>query len=61
MAIVFPNIITLLVEYERPGLGKMYWKVWRSVFFISVGLVVLTSGTLINLKALIDVVLKNEE
>ncbi|KAJ0170545.1 hypothetical protein K1T71_013916 [Dendrolimus kikuchii] len=55
MAFIWPNVITLLVIWKRPGLGKYKWRLWRSLIFIVIGLFVFGCGTLVNCMEMVKV------
>ncbi|KAG6444090.1 proton-coupled amino acid transporter-like protein pathetic isoform X2 [Manduca sexta] len=55
MAFIWPNVINLLVIWERPGFGQYYWKLWRSIVFILVGIFILFCGSLVNIMELLTV------
>uniref|UniRef100_A0A2H1WUV6 SFRICE_038019 n=1 Tax=Spodoptera frugiperda TaxID=7108 RepID=A0A2H1WUV6_SPOFR len=47
MAFVWPNIITLLVIWDRPGLGSMKWKLWRGIVLLVIGLFIFVCGSMV--------------
>lgn len=55
MTFIWPNIIFLLVHYERPGYGPYKWKLWRSVVFLIVAVFVLFCGSWVNGNELLGV------
>ncbi|CAH0697805.1 unnamed protein product [Spodoptera exigua] len=52
MAFIWPNVVTLLVIWERPGLGHMRWKLWRGVFLLVIGLFIFFCGSLVAIMEL---------
>uniref|UniRef100_A0A2A4IXC2 Amino acid transporter transmembrane domain-containing protein n=2 Tax=Heliothis virescens TaxID=7102 RepID=A0A2A4IXC2_HELVI len=54
MAFVFPSIIDLLVVWEDPGLGVLYWRLLKNILILSTGSVLFLSGTYFNGKALME-------
>ncbi|KAH9635645.1 hypothetical protein HF086_001436 [Spodoptera exigua] len=46
-------IIELLVVWEKPGLGKYKWRLWKNVFVIIIGIFLFVAGTYSNAKGLI--------
>ncbi|CAG4974976.1 unnamed protein product [Colias eurytheme] len=55
MAFIWPNIIYLLTNWERPGLGKYYWRLWKSLFLILIGCFLLLCGSVVNINELMSV------
>ncbi|XP_060808079.1 proton-coupled amino acid transporter-like protein pathetic [Amyelois transitella] len=55
MAFIWPNIITLLVIWERPGFGKYRWRLWRSVVFLLIGFFLFVCGSIVNINELLSV------
>ncbi|CAF4906114.1 unnamed protein product [Pieris macdunnoughi] len=53
MGFIFPAIIDLLVVWEKPGLGKWKWRLWKNIFIIIVGILLFFAGTYSNVKGLI--------
>ncbi|XP_022828730.1 proton-coupled amino acid transporter-like protein CG1139 [Spodoptera litura] len=58
MAFVWPNIITLLVIWERPGLGSMKWKLWRGIVLLIIGLIIFVCGSVVAIIELYEVFYK---
>ncbi|KAH9635646.1 hypothetical protein HF086_001437 [Spodoptera exigua] len=58
MAFIWPNFITLLVIWERPGLGHMNWKLWRGAILIIIGLFIFFCGSLVAILELASVFYK---
>ncbi|XP_068624537.1 proton-coupled amino acid transporter-like protein pathetic [Battus philenor] len=48
LAFIYPNIIYLLVIWERPGLGKLRWRLWVAILMICVGIFVCIIGSLVT-------------
>ncbi|KAL0810386.1 hypothetical protein ABMA28_010531 [Loxostege sticticalis] len=55
MAFIWPLMIHLCVIWERPGLGKYYWRLWRCVGMISLGFFIFICGTVVNASELVGV------
>ncbi|XP_053620911.1 proton-coupled amino acid transporter-like protein pathetic isoform X2 [Plodia interpunctella] len=55
MAFIWPNIITLLVIWDRPGFGPYKWKLWRGIILITIGFFLFFCGTIVNFNELISV------
>ncbi|XP_026743571.1 proton-coupled amino acid transporter-like protein CG1139 [Trichoplusia ni] len=55
MAFIWPNVINLLVIWERPGLGHMNWRMWRAIILIVIGIFVFICGSLVNTMELVSV------
>ncbi|CAG9572907.1 unnamed protein product [Danaus chrysippus] len=55
MAFIWPNLIYLMVIWQRPGLGKFRWRLWRAVILMSVGVFILICGTIVNFNELMSV------
>ncbi|XP_075987498.1 proton-coupled amino acid transporter-like protein pathetic [Anticarsia gemmatalis] len=54
MGFVYPAMIETLVKWESPGMGPGKWRLWKNLFIIITGLVLMTSGTYSSGKALIE-------
>ncbi|KAJ2954402.1 hypothetical protein O0L34_g2666 [Tuta absoluta] len=48
MAFIWPNLIDLVVVWERPGLGRWNWRLWKSLALILVGVSFFVAGTYVN-------------
>ncbi|XP_045533275.1 proton-coupled amino acid transporter-like protein pathetic isoform X3 [Pieris brassicae] len=57
MGFIFPAIIDLVIVWERPGLGKWRWRLWRNIAIIFVGILLFFAGTYSNLKGLLTTIL----
>ncbi|XP_022125682.2 proton-coupled amino acid transporter-like protein pathetic isoform X2 [Pieris rapae] len=57
MGFIFPAIIDLVIVWERPGLGKWRWRLWRNIAIIFVGILLFFAGTYSNLKGLFKTIL----
>ncbi|CAH0598683.1 unnamed protein product [Chrysodeixis includens] len=55
MAFIWPNVINLLVIWDRPGLGQYNWRLWRSVVLIIIGIFIFICGSLVNAMELVTV------
>ncbi|KAL0810387.1 hypothetical protein ABMA28_010532 [Loxostege sticticalis] len=55
MAFIWPLLIHLCVIWERPGLGKYYWRLWRCVGMMSVAIFIFFCGTVVNASELVAV------
>ncbi|CAH0598684.1 unnamed protein product [Chrysodeixis includens] len=55
MAFIWPNLINLLVIWERPGLGHMNWRFWRAMVLIGIGVFIFICGSLVNTMELVAV------
>ncbi|OWR54221.1 putative proton-coupled amino acid transporter [Danaus plexippus plexippus] len=54
MGFIFPAFIELLVIWESPGLGRLYWRFWKNIFVILIGVLLFVAGTYSNVKGLIN-------
>ncbi|XP_075987870.1 proton-coupled amino acid transporter-like protein acs [Anticarsia gemmatalis] len=54
MAFIWPNVIFLLVSYERPGYGFLKWRLLRSFVLMAVGFFILCCGTVVSVKDLVE-------
>ncbi|XP_031764208.1 proton-coupled amino acid transporter-like protein pathetic [Galleria mellonella] len=52
MAFIWPNLINLLVIWDRPGLGKYKWRLWRALILIFIGIFILICGSIVNMSEL---------
>ncbi|XP_053621004.1 proton-coupled amino acid transporter-like protein CG1139 isoform X2 [Plodia interpunctella] len=59
MAFIWPNVITILVIWERPGFGKYKWRLWRSLIFIAIGIFLFICGCIVNVSKLVAVFSKS--
>ncbi|XP_047509281.1 proton-coupled amino acid transporter-like protein pathetic isoform X1 [Pieris napi] len=57
MGFIFPAIIDLVIVWERPGLGKWRWRLWRNIAIIFVGILLFFAGTYSNVKGLLKTIL----
>ncbi|CAH4037524.1 unnamed protein product [Pieris brassicae] len=55
MAFIWPNMIYLLTNWERPGLGKYNWRLWKCIVLISIGCFFLVCGSVVNINELMSV------
>ncbi|XP_050358079.1 proton-coupled amino acid transporter-like protein pathetic [Nymphalis io] len=55
MAFIWPNMIYLMTIWQRPGLGKYKWRLWKGIVLISIGLFILVCGTVVNFNELLSV------
>ncbi|XP_060807903.1 proton-coupled amino acid transporter-like protein CG1139 [Amyelois transitella] len=55
MAFIWPNVITLLVIWERPGFGRYRWRLWRGIVFISIGIFLFVCGSIVNTAELVSI------
>ncbi|KAJ8708050.1 hypothetical protein PYW08_010416 [Mythimna loreyi] len=55
MAFIWPNLITLMVIWHRPGLGAMKWRLWRGIVLIGLGLFIFFCGSMVNAMELVSV------
>ncbi|CAH2061850.1 unnamed protein product, partial [Iphiclides podalirius] len=55
LGFIFPNIIHLLVIWERPGLGPYKWRLWLALAMIVVGSFLGICGTAVSLVELLKV------
>ncbi|XP_049877902.1 proton-coupled amino acid transporter-like protein CG1139 [Pectinophora gossypiella] len=53
LAFIFPNVIYLLVIYERPGYGILKWKLIRGIILIIIGVILFVAGTIVSVKNLV--------
>ncbi|XP_072933873.1 proton-coupled amino acid transporter-like protein pathetic [Epargyreus clarus] len=60
MAFIWPNMIYLMTIWQRPGLGKYNWRLWKSVFCISIGIFLLICGSVVNMNELLKVLMKED-
>ncbi|XP_068912540.1 proton-coupled amino acid transporter-like protein pathetic isoform X3 [Tenebrio molitor] len=54
LGLIFPAIIELVTFYERPGLGRFNWKLYKSLFLISFGLLGFATGTYVSIQGIIN-------
>ncbi|XP_069363315.1 proton-coupled amino acid transporter-like protein pathetic isoform X2 [Maniola hyperantus] len=52
MAFIWPNMIYLMVVWQRPGLGKYKWRLWRSVILIFIGIFIFVCGSIVSINEL---------
>lgn len=52
--LIYPAIIELILDWEYPGLGKYQWRLVKSIFIVSVGLIALLGGTYFNVVGMIQ-------
>ncbi|XP_013145422.1 PREDICTED: proton-coupled amino acid transporter 4-like [Papilio polytes] len=57
LAFIYPNVIYLLVHWERPGLGTYRWRLWISLVMITVGIFFCICGSYISAVQLILIAL----
>ncbi|XP_047509732.1 proton-coupled amino acid transporter-like protein pathetic [Pieris napi] len=55
MAFIWPNMIYLLTNWERPGLGKYNWRLWKCIVLIGIGCFFLVCGSVVNINELMSV------
>ncbi|CAK1549220.1 unnamed protein product [Leptosia nina] len=55
MAFIWPNVIYLLTCWERPGLGKYKWRLWKAMVLIGIGFFLLICGSTVNINELMSV------
>lgn len=59
MAFICPNMIYLMTVWERPGLGKYNWRLWKAAVLIIIGVFIFICGSFVNLKELLSVFTSN--
>ncbi|XP_013178462.1 PREDICTED: proton-coupled amino acid transporter 2-like [Papilio xuthus] len=55
LAFIYPNVIYLLVHWERPGLGPFRWRLWLSLLMIVVGIFFCICGSFVSAVQLITI------
>ncbi|CAH2243745.1 jg7119 [Pararge aegeria aegeria] len=52
MAFIWPNMIYLMVVWQRPGLGKYRWRLWKAVTLIGIGIFIFICGSVVSINEL---------
>ncbi|RZF47994.1 hypothetical protein LSTR_LSTR002060 [Laodelphax striatellus] len=49
LGMIFPAFIELVTYWERPGLGRMNWRLWKNLFIIGFGILGFATGAYCSL------------
>ncbi|KAL4707094.1 hypothetical protein ACJJTC_011420 [Scirpophaga incertulas] len=55
MAFIWPVLINTLVIWNRPGLGKYRWRLWRNMTMLCIGIFIFICGGLVSTIELLSV------
>lgn len=53
MGFIYPAFIELMLDWERPGLGVLKWRLWKFITITTFGFFVMFLSAYFNGKALI--------
>ncbi|XP_075228556.1 proton-coupled amino acid transporter-like protein pathetic isoform X2 [Lycorma delicatula] len=54
LGMMFPSFIELVTYWERPGLGRFYWRLWKNLLMIGFGILGFTTGSYCSIKDIIE-------
>lgn len=49
LGLIFPATIELVTFWEKPGMGRFYWRIWKNLFLIAFGILGFVTGTITSL------------
>lgn len=50
---MFPSLIEIVTYWERPGLGRFNWILWKNIVLIIFGIVGFCTGTYVSILEII--------
>ncbi|CAD7081916.1 unnamed protein product [Hermetia illucens] len=53
LGLIFPALIELVVYWERPGLGRYNWRLWKNIFLMVFGVIGFFTGTYVSVKEIL--------
>lgn len=54
LGMMFPAFIELVTYWERPGLGRFYWRLWKNLFIMGFGILGFVTGTYCSIQDIIS-------
>lgn len=54
LGLMFPAIIETVTYWERPGMGRYNWRLWKNGFLVLFGLVGFLTGTYVSIIEIIE-------
>jgi hypothetical protein len=54
LGLIFPAIIELVTYWERPGMGKYNWRIYKNAFLIIFGVVGFITGTYVSIHEMME-------
>ena len=54
IALIIPPILELVTSWPDQEFGKFYWRIFKNIFIIVVGIVGFVIGTVVTLIAIVD-------
>lgn len=52
LGLMFPAIIEVVTYWDDPGMGVLYWRLWKNILSALFGVVALLTGTYVAIKEL---------
>lgn len=54
LGLIFPSVIEIVTYWERPGMGKLNWRLWKNVSLIVFGIVGFLTGTYVSILEILE-------
>ncbi|EEB18930.1 proton-coupled amino acid transporter, putative [Pediculus humanus corporis] len=54
LGLIFPAVIELVTFWEKPGMGKFYWRIWKNIFLMLFGILGFATGTISSLQEIME-------
>lgn len=53
LGLIFPSIIDIITYYDRPGLGRLNWRLWKNLLLVCFGIIGFCTGTYVSIQEII--------
>lgn len=53
LGLIFPSMIELVVYWDRPGLGRFNWRLWKNLLLMVFGVIGFITGTYVSIREIL--------
>lgn len=54
LGLIFPSVIEIVTYWERPGMGRFNWRLWKNSALIIFGVIGFMTGTYVSIIEIIE-------
>lgn len=54
LGLIFPSVIEIVTYWERPGMGRFNWRLWKNGALITFGVIGFLTGTYVSILEILE-------